>query len=281
MPRSLLRPAVLSAILVLVPSMTSLSIAADEPAPPPPAKEGAAPARPGEPRPQGRPEGRPEGRPDGEGRPLAGRMDPNAMIERVQGVLAGMDLSAEQKTKIDEAVAAAKKSIAGQKEGEPRERIQATMTAMGELRSSIEATLNEEQRKVFAEKVPARRPGEGRPGEGRPGEGRPEGGLGQARPGTPGAPGEGRGAMLTNALNAALEKTDLTADQKAKVKENFMAEIQKMIRDGGQRPGQRPNGDRPDGAPREGRPDGARPDGARPDGAKPEGQRPARPAQEI
>ena len=262
MPRSLLRLAVLSAGLALVPSLTSLSRGADEPAPPPPSREGKPAERP-EGRPaEPRPEGRPGVRPDGEARAQGNRMDPNAMIERVQAVLAGMDLSAEQKAKVDEAVAAAKKSIAGQKQGEPRERMQATTAAMGELRTSIEATLNEEQKKVFAEKVPAR-PAQGRPGEG--------------RPGAPGAPGgEGRGAALANVLNAAMEKTDLTAEQKAKVKENFMAELQKMMRDGGQRPGLRPGG--PDGAPREGAPrDGAPREGARPDGQ----QRPARPGQEI
>lgn len=266
MSPSLIRNALLSAGLVLCPV---LAASADTPAPPPPVREGQPGGRPAE-----RPEGRPgEGRPGAEGRPQ-GRADPMMMLERVQAVLNGMDLSAEQKTKIDEAVAAAKKSIEGQKEGEPRERMQATMETMGKLRSDIEATLNDEQRKVFAEKVPPRaglgqgRPGEGRPGQ--PGEGRPAQ-PGEPRPGAPGAPAGERGAMLQNALNAALEKTDLTAEQKAKVKENFMAEIQKMMREGGgQRPGARPEG-RPQGP--EGRPQGVPPEGAP--------QRPNRPAQEI
>jgi len=271
MPRPMLRLAVLSAALLMTPAMSYVANAADEPSPPP--REGSRGDRPQQPdnRPRdGRPgEGRPgegrtgEGRP-GEGRPgpdarQPGRMDPEAMLQRVETVLAELDLSAEQKTKVDQAVATAKKSLAAQKESEARQRMQASMEALGDLRRDVESTLTEDQKRQFAEKMPARG---GRPGN---------------APGGPGGPGgpDARGAALNNALTAALEKADLTADQKAKVKEAFFAEMQKLRDAGGRPDGGRPDGARPDGArPQGDRPQGDRPPGDRPRGDRPDGDRP-------
>jgi Spy/CpxP family protein refolding chaperone len=135
------------------------------------------------------------------------------MLERIEGALKELNLSEEQKTKANELISKVRKSVAGEGGG----RVQAAMQSLTELRDGLKELLNDEQTKALAEKLPllSRLGAAGGPGGG-PG-GRP--GAPGARPGAPGGPGAGaRPQVMQRAVQAALEKVDIPADAKAKIK---------------------------------------------------------------
>lgn len=118
-----------------------------------------------------------------------GRLDPAALVERFETALKELALTDEQKAKAKEIVGKARRAVAEGK-GEGRERLQAAARALADLRQDVNGLLTEPQRKALAEKLPllARR-----------------------------AAGDAPAAMQ-QAIRAALEKLDLSADQKAKIK---------------------------------------------------------------
>ena len=126
----------------------------------------------------------PKERPAGEARP--GMFDPAAMLDRVHSAVADMKLSDEQKTKIEAAFSKAKKELDDLKadpKGETRERFQAGAKVMGELREAVRGTLTDDQRKELEQKLPLL----------------------------------GRGAGAVGGMRQAMQKLDLTDEQKAKI----------------------------------------------------------------
>jgi Spy/CpxP family protein refolding chaperone len=233
-----LRAAALSAALLLAPFPASFANAADEPA-----KPETKDVKPKEEKPADAPKaGEAPARPQrGGGAGGGGRMDPAAMIERIDSALKELDLSQEQKTKANELIAKVKKTVAGEDGG----RLQAAMQAVTELRDGLKELLNDEQTKALAEKLPllSRLGAAGGPGGGPGGgpNGRPGGpgapGAPGGRPGAPGGAGGGgaRPQALQRAVQAALEKVDLPADVKAKVKtlsEEMDKKAQTIIEEG-------------------------------------------------
>ena len=120
------------------------------------------------------------------GAPRASLLDPAAMLDRFHSTVADLKLSDEQKTKVEAAFSKAKKELDDLKadpKGEVRERLQASGRVIRDLRETVRGVLNEDQLKELQQKLPLLG-----------GTGGPLGGLRQA-----------------------MEKLDLTAEQKAKI----------------------------------------------------------------
>ena len=197
--------------------------------------------------PAGKPEGRDRER--GERGERGERPDPQRMVERMRGRLEGLNLSSEQKSKIDEILAkgktdleAAVKQLEGGGGPPSPERGQPVRDVMRDLHEKVMNALDETQREKMRESMrnagpggpggPGRPGGPDGPGGLRPGEGRRgpgPGGPDRAPNAGPGGPGTGPGptAMVTH-LKENLGKLDLNDEQKKKV-DALLSETQKKL----------------------------------------------------
>jgi Spy/CpxP family protein refolding chaperone len=192
MPTRPTRAAVLmAAALMFAPAAARLARAADEPAKPAATET-------------------PKDAPPAEGRQ---RPQPGAMLERVEGALKELSLSDEQKEKVKALVAKTKEAMGDAGQG-GRERLQAAGKALAALKEGLGDVLTEEQKKALAEKLPMLGRGAGEAG----------------RPGAAGGTAQ-RPAVMQRAVQAALETlTDVTADQRAKLKA-AVEDSQKKVRE--------------------------------------------------
>lgn len=124
-------------------------------------------------------------RPDGQGQ---GRPDAGQFLQRARERLNELNLTDEQKKKVDEIYASGAEDLKKLRDLDPQERRPKMMELMTGLREKVAAVLTDEQKKKFAEMGPGGRGGPGGAG--------------------------GVGARLEESL----QKLDLTAEQKAKIK---------------------------------------------------------------
>lgn len=123
----------------------SVAVAQDQPKPPPPGAEGG-----------------PEGEGPGAHRERGGRRgNPGAMLDRLKSAVYELQLSDEQKGKVDQVFSDAAeefKKLREETQGkEPRERMAAFRPALERLREGVTAALTEEQRQALRSKMEAAR----------------------------------------------------------------------------------------------------------------------------
>ena len=128
-----------------------------------------------------------------------GRGDPGAMLDAARARLDTLNLTDEQRKSVDAAYASAKDEIKKAMGGDSQERAPALRKTMADLREKVGAALTDEQKAKMAE----------------------------ARGGAAGA---GRAGSPIAMLQGALDRAELTADQKEKVKP-VMEEAKKKFDD--------------------------------------------------
>ena len=212
----LIKWAVTGAVLtgLSMPLAARAEEAESKPAPPPPGERRAGPDDRGGPDGRG-PEGRrPEGREGSPGNAGARRMGPppGQIVEEFRKIAKELDLTDEQKTKVEAALKTAAEEFKTLREDDtidPRDRRTRAEEIFGTLRKDVNGALTEEQRATLKKKMAERRP-QGGPRQGAEGPGP------TTRPGP-----------LGQRLRENLEKLDLTDEQKKKV-EVVLADAKKQ-----------------------------------------------------
>ncbi len=142
-------------------------------------------------------------------------------MQRFRTALADLSLTDEQRTKIQPLFETARKdldSLRAAPGSDPQERMTGIAKTLKSLREGVMEALTDEQKKTLAEKMASRDTGAPRNPAAR------EAGAGRG----PAAAGDGPGGRLL-AFRAAMEKLDLTSEQKEKI-QTLMTESQEKIR---------------------------------------------------
>ena len=193
------RWAVAATVLFAV-TLPTATVRAEDPEkqPPPPAER-----RRGEDGPRGRPEAGARRGPGGPGQ----QQQPGQAIENLRGFLKDLNLSEEQKTKVEAALQTAAedfRELRGEAQSmEPRERREQVESILDTLRREVNGALDEQQRQALRKKMEQFRP------------------AGGQRPGGEGTGPATRPGPLLEQLRGNLAKLDLSDDQKKKIEAVF------------------------------------------------------------